>query len=152
MPTAAAEGRRRLLGSVAEAIDQLAHGITALTEAYEQLDEAGADRLESDLFRPVQSAYARARRAYGEFAARNAMAGRAFALPNAAAPVHGVRGLIERAIEAVQGADATLAELQDSLAPVEFGDRELREGLAEVRVTIERAQLAARELLRTYGR
>jgi hypothetical protein len=152
VPTAAAEGRRRLLGTIAEAIEQLGFALAALTEAYERLDEAAADRLEDDLFRPVQGAYARARRAYGEFAARNAMAGRTFVLPAAGAPVHGVRGLVERAVEAVQGADATLADLQDSLAPVEFGDRELREGLADVRVTIERSQIAARELLRTYGR
>ena len=49
------------------------------------------------------------------------------------APSHGVRGFLDMAVESVAGADDTLAELQDSMLPVEVGDAELRAGLADVR-------------------
>jgi hypothetical protein len=152
VPVAATDARRRLLTAVGAATDQLALALAALTEAYEQLDEAGGEKLERQLFRPVQSAYGRARRTHAEFARRAGLPGRAFATPAAAAPGAGVRGLIERAMEAVESADATLVELQDSLAPVEYGDRELRDGLSEVRQLLDTSRQHARELLRTFGR
>jgi hypothetical protein len=152
VPVAASDGRRRLLVSVGAATDQLALALAALTEAYEQMDDAGAERLERDLFKPVQGAYGRARRTHSEFARRSGLPGRTFATPAAALPGAGVRGLIERAMEAVESADATLIELQDSLAPVEFGDRELRDGLSEVRQALDASRQRSREVLRTFGR
>ena len=45
-----------------------------------------------------------------------------------------------------------LAELQDSLLPVEVGDRELRTGLADVRSTLSGVPDRAHELIRVLGR
>src|ERR1700759_4210908 len=49
-----AEGRQQLLGDLARAIEELNVGLAALGAAYEALDERSADRLEEQLFRPVQ--------------------------------------------------------------------------------------------------
>jgi hypothetical protein len=147
-----AEGRQQLLDAVADAAERIGLAVAALTAAYEQLDEVTADRLEEQLFRPLQAAYGRARRAYAEFAARHDMPARAFALPAAGAPARGVKGLVERAVEEARAADAGLAELQDSMLPVEVGDRELRESLGEIRTLLDQTAVRSRELLRTFGR
>jgi len=152
MAYAASEARQELLDTVAEATDELAAAIASLGAAYEQLDEHSADRLEEDLFRPVQSAYARARRTHAAFAARHGLPERAFQAATAGAPSHGVRGFLDMALEAVEQADATLADLQDSMRPVEVGDAELRAGLAEVRELLGSLPDRARELLRRWGR
>ena len=44
-----------------------------------------------------------------------------------------MREFVETAADAVTEADDLLADLQDSMLPVEVGDAELRAGLAEVR-------------------
>jgi hypothetical protein len=59
---------------------------------------------------------------------------------------------VERAAEAIEQADHVLAELQDSMMPVEVGDRELRAGLSETRETIAELPARARRLMRTQGR
>ena len=59
---------------------------------------------------------------------------------------------VERAEEAIERADQILAELQDSMLPVEVGDRELREGLSAVRETIAELPARARRLMRAQGR
>src|SRR5919107_951559 len=125
------EARQELLDTVAEAADELGIALSALGEAYEQLDERSADTLEEELFRPVQSAYGRAKRTHAEFAARHGVAPRAFAPAPSGAASHGVKGFLEVAVEAVEETDSTLAELQDSLLPVDVGDPELRAGLSE---------------------
>ena len=51
------EARQQLLDAFGEAADNLAHALAALGAAYEQLDDQQADRLEEQLFRPVQRAY-----------------------------------------------------------------------------------------------
>src|SRR3712207_8397736 len=53
--------------------------LAALGAAYDRLDEAAADRLEEQLFRPVQAAYGRAQRTYAGFAERHGLPGRSFA-------------------------------------------------------------------------
>jgi hypothetical protein len=68
------------------------------------------------------------------------------------APASGARGFIDSAVDAVASADHTLSELQDSMAPVEVGDAELRDGLREVRELIARLSASAREFVRTLGR
>ncbi|HLI58975.1 MAG TPA: hypothetical protein VKV21_04845 [Solirubrobacteraceae bacterium] len=147
-----AEGREQVLGDLAVAIEQIADALAALGEAYEQLDERAADVLEERLFRPVQSAYGRARRTHSEFAARTGLRGRSFH-PHSAGPAgQTVRSLIERAVEAVADADQSIADLQDSMLPVEVGDPELRAGLSAVRETLSSVSLRARELTRTVGR
>jgi hypothetical protein len=146
------EARRQLLDTVAEATDEIGLALAALTAAYEQLDEYNADRLEEQLFRPVQAAYGRARRTHAGFAERHGLPGRAFEPAAARASSRGVGGLLEMAIEAVEEADLALTELQDSMRPVEVGDPELRAGLAEVRELVADLGERARLLLRTFGR
>jgi hypothetical protein len=67
-------------------------------------------------------------------------------------PSTGVKGFVAAAVEAVAQADADLAELQDSMMPVEVGDAELRAGLAEVRDLLADLRSRAAALLRTFGR
>jgi hypothetical protein len=141
-----------VLSAVAAAAEQLGLAVGSLTAAYEELDEATGERLERELFRPVQSAYGRAKRTHGEFAARHELPQRSFAAPTTGAPARGVKGLIERAVQEVEMADAELATLQDSMLPVEVGDAELRAGLGEVRTLLDHTRAHARELLRTFGR
>ena len=60
--------------------------------------------------------------------------------------------MIERAAEAVEGADGAIAGLQDSMLPVEVGDQELRAGLSEARALIDRVPALAHRFVRTVGR
>ena len=69
MTYVAAEARQELLDAIGAAVDEIGVALAALGEAHEQLDEATADRLESELFRPTQLAYGRAQRACAGFAA-----------------------------------------------------------------------------------
>jgi hypothetical protein len=147
-----AEARQELLGAVAEAIDDIGRALAALGAAYEQLDERNADRLEEELFGPVQHAYGRAKRAHTEFAGRHGLTSRPCEAPSAGLPSTGAKGFIESAVSAVARADSALATLQDSLLPVEVGDPELRSALTEVRSLLGDVGRRARELERTLGR
>jgi hypothetical protein len=146
------DARRDLLDRVAEATDELGLALAALGAAYEQLDTNTADRLEEQLFRPAQLAYGRGRRVHAGFAERHGLPGRTFEQASAGLPSQGVRGFLERAIDAVDDADEILAHLQDSMMPVEVGDAELRAGLAEVRELIAQLQSRTPNLIRTLGR
>ncbi len=146
------EARQDLLDDVAEAIDHIAMALAALGAAYELLDERSADRLEEELFRRVQTAYGRAQRTHAAFASRYGLPGRTFAQPSAGLPSQGVKGFLERAVEAVDEAEATLIDLQDSMRPVEVGDPELRAGLAEVRELVGDLRARSRQFMRTFGR
>jgi len=152
MAYATSEARQQLLDTVAEAADELGFALACLAEAYEKLDEHNGDRLEQGFFRPVQLAYGRAKRTHGEFAARHGLAGRDFEQPSAGVSSSGATGFIERAVEAVGEADRALAELQDSMLPVEAGDEALRAELAAVRERVAGLPERARELRRTLGR
>lgn len=152
MAYVAREAREDLLVTVAEATDAIGLALAALGGAYEQLDERSGDRLEETLFRPVQVAYGRAKRTYAAFAERHGLEGRSFEPASAGLPSQGVKGFLERALDAVAEADHILAELQDSMMPVEVGDPELRAGLAEVRELVDGVRAAGREFLRTFGR
>jgi hypothetical protein len=152
MTYATREARQQLLDEIAAATDEIGKALASLGAAYEQLDEHTADRLEEDLFRPVQLAYGRARRTHAAFANRSELPGREFAPASAGLPSQGVRGFLDAALEAVEEADALLAELQDSMMPVEVGDPELRAGLADVRERLGVLPDRARELLRRLGR
>jgi|SRR5215831_11782211 hypothetical protein len=147
-----AEARQQILDALALATDEIAIALAELSEAYEHLDERAAERLEEALFAPVQSAYGRAKRTYGEFAGRSGLVPRAFTTPTRVAPSTATKQLIERALEALVRADLGLARLQDSMLPVEVGDAELRRGLVAVRELVEGVRPQARELLRTLGR
>jgi hypothetical protein len=147
-----AEARQEMLQTIAEAIDEIAAALGVLGTAYELLDERAADALEEDLFRPLQLAYGRAKRTYAGFAERHGLRGRTFAPGKPGAPSSGAGELLEAAIDAVGEADATLADLQDSMRPVEVGDAELRAGLAEVRTLLGQVPARARRLGRVLGR
>jgi len=147
-----ADARQQLLDDLALAIEELALALAVLGAAYELLDERTADRMEEDLFRGVQTAFGRAQRTHAGFAERYGLQGRAFAQPSPGLPSQGARAFLERAGEAIDEADAALAELQDSLLPVEVGDPELRAGLAEVRSLVGDLQGRARQFVRTFGR
>jgi hypothetical protein len=147
-----ADGRQRLLDALARAVEEIGMALAALGEAYELLDEQTADRLEQELFRPVQSAYGRAQRTYAGFADRHDLPGHTFAPASPSVPSTGVRGFIDGAVDAAGRADGELAALQDSMLPVEVGDAELRAGLQEVRELLGEVRGHARELVRTLGR
>jgi hypothetical protein len=146
------EARQQLLDTIAEAADEIGVALAALGAAYEQLDDDTADALEEQLFRPVQVAYGRARRTHTGFAERHGLPTRTFEPASAGLPSQGVRGFIDRALDAVAEADDILAELQDSMRPVEVGDAELRAGLSEVRELAATVQDRARQLVRRLGR
>jgi hypothetical protein len=148
----AAEARQQLLDDLALAIEELALALAVLGAAYELLDERTADRLEEELFRGVQTAFGRAQRTHAAFAARYSLQGRTFAQPSAGAPSQGARAFLERAGEAIGEADTLLAELQDSMLPVEVGDPELRAGLAEIRTLVGELQGRAQQFVRIFGR
>ena len=110
------EARQQLLDEVAQAIDRLAIALAAVGAAYEALDEQAGDRLEEQLFRPLQVAYGRAKRTHAGFAERHGLQGREFA-PGTSRSSHGLQEQIEDAIDAMSGADDLLSELQDSMLP-----------------------------------
>jgi hypothetical protein len=148
----ASEAREQLLDDIAAAVDQLALAVAALGEAYEELDEQTADHLEAELFRPSQYAYGRLRRTHTEFAERYALPGRSFERSSGGSHSGDPRVYVGRAVEAIERADLILAELQDSMMPVEVGDRELRDGLSETRGAIAELPARARRLMQARGR
>jgi hypothetical protein len=147
-----ADGRRQVLEALARAVEEIGVAIAALGEAYELLDERTAERLEQELFRPVQSAYGRAQRTYAGFAERHDLPARTFESAPLRAPSTGVKGFVESAVETAGRADDELSALQDSMLPIEVGDAELRAGLQEVRELLGELRGRARELVRTLGR
>jgi len=146
------ESRQRILGDLAGAIDQLALATACLTAAYELLTVNPADRLEAELFAPVQRAFGRCKRTRSQFAERTGFESGQSEPPPAGRPSQGVKSFVERAVAAAGEADLILAELQDSMLPIEAGDAELRAGVADVRQLLSGLPVAAREFLRTLGR
>jgi len=148
----AREARQELLETVARAAEDIGAALALVEAAYELLDEGSADRLEEQLFRPVQRAYGRARRTHSGFAERHGLDARALSPRQ---PTHAAaqpRELVEDAADAAVEAEDQLSELQDSMMPVEVGDPELRAGLAEVREALAVVQERADAFLRTLGR
>jgi hypothetical protein len=152
MAYTSAEGRQELLDTLAGVIEQIGSALSDLGAAYEQLDERNADRLEAELFGPVQVAYGRAKSTHAGFAARQGLTSRAFEAPSPGIPSTGARGFIDGAVNAVAEADSALSALQDSSLPTEVGDMELRAGLTDVRELLGGVRQRARELERTLGR
>src|SRR5581483_5488160 len=64
------DARQQILDELARSIGHIGGALEALGEAYERMDEHTGDRLEEELFRPVQAAYGRAQRAHMGFADR----------------------------------------------------------------------------------
>jgi len=152
MAYATAEARQELLDAIAQATDHIGAALAALGAAYEQLDEQSGDRLEDELFRPVQLAYGRARRTHTGFAERHGLPTRAFEPVAPGHPSQGVKGFIDGAIESVAAADLELSTLQDSMRPVEVGDPDLRAGLSEVRELLADLPSRSRRFVSLFGR
>ena len=146
------EARVQLLDDLAHAIDEIGVALAALGAAYELLDERSADQLEEELFRPVQVAYGRARRTHAGFAERHGLPGRAFEPSVAGRVSQGARSFVEAAAEAIGETEHLLAEIQDSMMPVEVGDAALRAGLAEARELVAPLPARAHQLVRVIGR
>lgn len=144
-------GRRQIVEDASAAVPAIAGAIAMLTEVYEQLDEPTADRLEATVFKPLQSGYGLLRRTLTDFAVRYGMRPPAFAASNAALPTD-PRTALERVADAAIDADAIIADLQDTLLPVEVGDAELRAGLSGVRTAIARVPGSCSDLIRVFGR
>jgi hypothetical protein len=147
-----AEGRQQILDALGQAADHLSAALAQLSAAYELLDEHTAETLEDSLFGPVKRAYGRTRRAHEGFAQRHELAARAFETAPPAVPSHGAHELIDTAAELVGACDAELAELQDSLLPIEVGDPPLRADIEEARRQLGDYAAHTRALLRTLGR
>ncbi len=147
-----AQARQRILDAVASAAEEIGVALANLGEAYEQLDEFAAQRLEDELFRPLQAAYGQAKRAHAEFAARHGLPAHKFEAADPHVREHDARGIMERAAASVAHADGTLSALQDSMLPVEAGDPSLRAGLEQVRMLLADTTRRTREIIRTLGR
>lgn len=145
------EGRTQILDDAAAAVDQLSIAVAALGEAYEHLDEQAGDRMEAVLFRPLQGAFGQLKRTHSEFAQRAGLPGREFPPAPTPAP-EDPRASLEHAADAIQSADEILAELQDSLLPVEVGDQQLRSGLSGTRTAISALPEVCDNFIRTLGR
>jgi len=146
------EARQEILDSLAEATQDIGVALAALAAAYDQVDDQTADRLEEQLFGPVQHAYGTAKRTHEAFANRHGLPNETFHTPEAGLPSTGAKGFIDAAADAGGRADQVLADLQDSMLPVEVGDQELRAGLTDVRARLDGLRQGARELERTLGR
>ena len=152
MPYSTADARQQLLDDLAHAIDEVGAALATLGDAYERVDERSGDRLEEELFRPVQLVYARAQRTHSGFAARHGLAPRHFEAAGGGRPSSTAHELLDGAREALAEADHLLAEIQDSMMPVEVGDAELRSGLATAREQLAPLPDRAVGLLRVLGR
>jgi hypothetical protein len=146
------EARQQILDDLAAALDQLGLAVACLSEAFEQLAVDTADVLEAELYRPVQRAYGRGKRTHAQFAQRVGLSGDTFEPPSPGASSQSVKELIQKMAAALADADRRLAELQDSMLPIEAGDAELRAGLSEMREQLEKVPPAAGRFLRTLGR
>ena len=93
-----------------------------------------------------------AKRTHDGFAERHALVARTFAPAPRGHPSQGVKGFLEGATEAAGQADTLLGTLQDSMKPVEVGDRELRDGLAEVRDLLSDFPARTRKFVSLLGR
>ena len=144
--------RTQILDDLGGATLQIGFAVSCLGAAYELLDEATADRLEDELFRPVQRAYGRAKRTSTGFAERYGLRAPVIEPPSPGLPSQGVKSFVDRAVLAGAEARRRIAELQDSMLPIEAGDPELRASLAEIRELVDQLATPARAFLSTLGR
>lgn len=152
MAYSTAEGRQRLLDGLADAIDDLGYALAELGAAYEQLDVMTADKLEEQLFGPLQRGYGRAKRTHAAFAQRAGLEAQSFEPHEAGLPSTGPKGFVANASAAIGKADLTLGDLQGSPELLEVGDAELRQGLAEIRTAIGGLPDTAHAITRRLGR
>ena len=147
-----AEARQQILDELGGANERIAFAVACLGTAYELLSIGPADRLEAELYGPVQRAYGRGKRTRMQFAERTGFEVSEYESPSPGLKSQGAKAFVERAVAAAADADRRLADLQDTMLPVESGDAELRSGLSEVRTLLAVLPGNAREFLRTLGR
>jgi hypothetical protein len=147
-----AEARQQILDDLGAAESRIGHALAVIGLAYEELTTAPADRLEGMLYRPVQKAYGRCKRTRSQFANRVGMAATSIDPASPGLRSQGVRTLVELGVADAGEGDRLIAELQDTMLPVESGDPELRAGLAETRSHLAGLPAVSREFLRTLGR
>lgn len=144
-------GRQQILDDTIAAVGRLEAALGQLGEAYDQLDERTAENMEDGVFRPLQAAYSLLRRVHLQFAEHyglSALEPPAGVVPSPRDP----RVAFAQASDAIEQGERILSELQDSLLPVEVGDRELRTGLADVRTQLAPLPQACAALVRGFGR
>jgi hypothetical protein len=147
-----AQAWQQILDDLGSAEGRLGHALSVIGLAYEELTTAPADRLEASLYRPIQKAYGRCKRTRAQFAERIGMDAAAVDPASPGLRSQGVRALVELAVAEAGEGDRLIAELQDTMLPVESGDPELRAGLAETRSLLAGLAPSSREFLRTLGR
>lgn len=146
------EARDRIIGDLEAAEEELGLAVACLGEAFELLATGSADRLEDELFRPIQKSYVRTKRTRTGFAQRVAQDTDEPAQKQPGPASQGAKGFVQQAIAATTQADLILSELQDSMMPVEGGDAELRASLSEIREMLSPMRVSAGAFLRTLGR
>jgi hypothetical protein len=146
------EGREGLLDGMERATELIGASLEALTAAYDLVDDQTADRLEENLFAPVQQAYGRSKRTLAGFASRHGLPSRTLNPPEEPPSSAAARELIQSAGRFAFEADQALAGVQDERSFVEVGDKELRSDLAAVRAAIAVVPQQAALMLRTLGR
>jgi hypothetical protein len=145
------EGRNQILDDSVAAVNDLAQALGALGDVYDLLPEQEADELEIHIFAPLQKAYGLLKRAHTEFAQRSGLTPRYFNDVEQG-PVEEARDTVERVADLIQGADDAIAELQDTLLPVEVGDRELRDALSGTRELLAHLPGNCDEFVSRHGR
>jgi hypothetical protein len=144
-------GRRQIIDDAVVGANYMGDALAELGEAYELLDDHMAERMEESVFKPTQAAYGQVKRTLTEFATRYGLPQPSFpasVLPLPTDP----HTTLDRVADLVQSAEDAIAELQDTLLPVEVGDADLRAGLSRTRTLIARVPASAEELIRTLGR
>ena len=146
------EAVEQILADLGTALERNAVALSCLGGAFEVLTTAPGEKLEDELYRPVQKSFGRGQRAHSAFAEKTGNPTVKFELPDPGAASQGPRSYIDRAVVAAANADRALSDLQDTMYPIEFGDADLRAGLAEMRELLAPLPVAAREFVRTLGR
>lgn len=148
-----AQARRALLDELLGAAGDIAIAIAYASAAYDRLDDTSGDRLEEQVFAPLQKALGALRRAIDEFAARHGdPAARAGSPPPEPHASQGVAALLESCAAAARAADGHLSTLQDSLVLIDLGDADLRAGVSDARRRLGGVPAAQRTFVRTLGR
>lgn len=147
-----AEARQQILDELGGANERIGYALACLGSAYELLTAGPGDRLEAELHGPVQKAYGRGKRTRLQFAERAGFEIGEHEVPSPGLRSQGVKAFVEQAVRAAADGDRRLADLQDSMLPVESGDAELRAGISAVRTLLAGLPGSAREFLRTLGR
>ena len=94
MAITSSEARQQILDELADAIEQIGFAAGRLGEAYEVLSVGAADRMEAELYMPVQKAFGRGKRAYSQYAERHGLSPRTLSPPPLGVPHDGARGWI----------------------------------------------------------